>query len=87
MAAGYLVNSYLLRTTETLATQLQSALDSRIVIEQAKGVLAGRYGMTPDAAFEVLRGHARASRMKLHDLARGVVSGDLEVVQGLEPSG
>jgi AmiR/NasT family two-component response regulator len=54
--------------------QLQHALDSRIVIEQAKGVLIERYGLPPDAAFELLRRAARRSRTKIHDLAREVVA-------------
>jgi hypothetical protein len=53
--------------------QLQTALDSRIVIEQAKGVLAERESITPAEAFDKLRREARSKRMKLHDLAVAVV--------------
>jgi ANTAR domain len=53
--------------------QLQTALDSRVVIEQAKGVLAERRGIDPEAAFEDLRREARRSRIKIHDLAQRVV--------------
>ena len=53
---------------------LRTALDSRIVIEQAKGVLAERFATTPDTAFAALRTGARSSRVRLHDLAREVVS-------------
>jgi AmiR/NasT family two-component response regulator len=55
------------------ADQLQRALYSRIVIEQAKGVLAERLAVAPDEAFDVLRRSARSSRTRLHDLARDVV--------------
>jgi ANTAR domain len=54
--------------------QLQTALDSRVVIEQAKGILAERESITPEEAFAVLRRQARRRRMKLHDLAAGVVA-------------
>ncbi|WP_051830705.1 GAF and ANTAR domain-containing protein [Streptomyces violens] len=53
--------------------QLQQVLSTRIAIEQAKGILAGRLALSPDAAFEVLRIHARTQRMRLHDLARVLV--------------
>jgi hypothetical protein len=54
--------------------QLQHALQSRIVIEQAKGVLAERYAIDADDAFEALRRTARSKRIKLHDLAADVVA-------------
>jgi hypothetical protein len=54
--------------------QLQSALESRIGLEQAKGILAERYGITPDEAFEMMRREARTRRMKIHELAVGIVA-------------
>jgi hypothetical protein len=54
--------------------QLQVALDSRVVIEQAKGIVAERDGVTPEEAFETIRREARSRRMKLRDLAADVVS-------------
>lgn len=56
------------------AEQLQHALETRIVIEQAKGVLAERFGCDAETAFEILRRAARTNRRKLHDLAREVVA-------------
>lgn len=53
--------------------QLQHALDSRVVIEQAKGVLAERYGIGVDDAFRLLRSGARSNRVKIHELAARVV--------------
>ena len=55
------------------AAQLQEALDSRIVIEQAKGVLAERYGTDVETAFRILRRAARSNRIRLRDLAERVV--------------
>jgi PAS domain S-box-containing protein len=53
--------------------QLEKALLSRVVIEQAKGVLIGRYGVDAAQAFEALRSASRASNVRLHDLARRTV--------------
>ena len=53
--------------------QLQHALESRIVIEQAKGVLAERFALDIEEAFELLRRAARSHRMKIHTLASRVV--------------
>ncbi len=67
----------LLRVTESLyerSSQLQHALNSRIVIEQAKGVLAERFGLSIDEAFDLLRRASRSNRMKIHSLATSVVS-------------
>ena len=58
-----------------MATQLQGALYSRQVIEQAKGVLVGQQGLTPRAAYEQLRARARAERRKLHEVCAEVVAG------------
>ena len=66
------------RSVDTLTfqvAQLQAALDSRIVIEQAKGVLAERHGISVGEAFELLRRHARSHATPLHDLAGRVVDG------------
>ncbi len=53
--------------------QLEQALESRIAIEQAKGVLAERLRLSVEDAFLVLRSGARSSGAKLHDLARRTV--------------
>jgi AmiR/NasT family two-component response regulator len=66
-----------IRRRETLAEQLQSALNSRIVIEQAKGVIAERRGLDMDRSFEVLRQAARTTNRRLSDLARAVIDGSV----------
>jgi AmiR/NasT family two-component response regulator len=53
--------------------QLQRALNTRIVVEQAKGVLAERFQVRPEEALALLRGTARSSRMPLRELAREVL--------------
>jgi GAF domain-containing protein len=60
-----------------VAEQLQHALNSRVVIEQAKGVLAERDQVDMDTAFAVLRRHARTHNLKLTEVARAVVRGEL----------
>ncbi|MGW0641278.1 GAF and ANTAR domain-containing protein [Streptomyces sp. EN27] len=59
-------------------TQLQRALSSRIVIEQAKGILAERWNVTPDAAYEALRTYARAHRLRISDCARHIIDQTLD---------
>jgi GAF domain-containing protein len=63
----------LVKEREVLASQLQTALDSRVVIEQAKGVLAERLGFDMDTAFSTLRDAARRANRRLSDVARDVV--------------
>jgi hypothetical protein len=54
-------------------TQLQEALQSRVIIEQAKGVLMATEQLPPQAAFELLRRRARSSQRRLRDLAEQIV--------------
>jgi GAF domain-containing protein len=61
-----------------VAEQLQHALNSRVVIEQAKGVLAERQSVDMDGAFQSLRRHARNNNLKLTDVAQAVVRGELD---------
>jgi GAF domain-containing protein len=63
-----------LSKAEALAEQLQAALDSRIVIEQAKGVLAQTQGISVDDAFTLMRERARSTRSRLIDVATVIVS-------------
>lgn len=75
----YIVTSQTLAASQKLAGQLQRALDSRVVIEQGKGMLAEQLGVSVDEAFEILRRHARSNGRKLHDVASDVVTGSLKL--------
>jgi len=70
-----------MRRTDTLNEQLQTALNSRVIIEQAKGKLAERLGIDVDQAFTLLRHQARNRNLRLSDLARAFVDGT-EAVTG-----
>jgi hypothetical protein len=56
--------------------QLEHALQSRVAIEQAKGIVAERYGLDLEEAFQLIRRAARTNRMKLHDLVRSIRPGE-----------
>ena len=58
---------------ELLVAQLQAALDSRIVIEQAKGAVAQQRQISVEEAFELIRAHSRRNSQQLSDLARTIV--------------
>jgi GAF domain-containing protein len=74
-AAGALVQHRAVADAESLAAQLQRALDSRVLIEQAKGLVAERHGVDVGEAFRLLRDRARASSRALSEVARAVVAG------------
>lgn len=80
LAAGYVAHATELAQSRRTAEQLREALSSRIVIEQAKGVLANDLGCTVDQAFVVLREHARRNSAALRSVAHAVVH------LGLRPS-
>ncbi|CAG6393339.1 GAF and ANTAR domain-containing protein [Streptomyces cocklensis] len=63
------------RHHQRLAAQLQTALDSRIPVEQVKGVLAERWHVSVDDAFALLRAHARAHQIRVADLATAILAG------------
>ncbi|MFI1401120.1 GAF and ANTAR domain-containing protein [Streptomyces sp. NPDC020681] len=68
--------------SNVLNEQLQTALNSRVLIEQAKGKLAERQGIDMEQAFTALRGYARAHNRRLSDLARAFID-DTETLVGL----
>lgn len=70
----------------TITSQLQTALNSRVLIEQAKGILAERGDLTMDSAFEAMRTHARRSHQRLSDLARSITEHSSQTTEVLRDS-
>jgi len=66
------------RLGEVLAEQLQGALNSRILLEQAKGILAERTGVDVDLAFSLMRAHARRTNQQLGVVAATVIDGSID---------
>lgn len=75
-----IIQKRLLRESETVAEQLQHALNSRIVIEQAKGVLSELSGLDMDGAFATLRDYARNNNLGLHAVAERVTNRTLDIL-------
>jgi GAF domain-containing protein len=82
VAAIGLLQHRTISRSEALTEQLQGALNSRIVIEQAKGAVAQAHDITIDAAFTRLRAYARSNNRRLSDVAHLAVT-DLGSLQGL----
>ena len=80
--AGIVLSDELRRQERSIA-QLQAALTSRIVIEQAKGILAERWKVAPDEAFDRLRKHARSNQVRLPDLAQAIIEGTTQAPPAL----
>lgn len=73
LATSYLVNATRLSRQQRMAEHLQRALDTRVVIEQAKGIVAAHRGVGVDTAFGILRRHANDHHATLHATAEAVV--------------
>jgi GAF domain-containing protein len=69
----------------TINEQLTHALNSRVVIEQAKGMVAERLDLDMEQSFNALRNHARNHNLRLADLAESVISGSV-TASALDPS-
>jgi GAF domain-containing protein len=72
-AAVAIANAYLYSTTAALADQMSAAMQSRAIIEQAKGVLMARQNITAQDAFDLLAKASQTSNRKLREIADGVV--------------
>jgi GAF domain-containing protein len=73
LASGYAAHESELEKVRRTADQLQGALESRVDIEQAKGVLVGELGCTVEQAYVILRNHARRNSVSLREVAQAVV--------------
>jgi len=79
VATSYVVNASKLRQQEQLSEQLQEALNSRVVIEQAKGITAHQHGLTLDQAYERMRSHAQGNNASVRAVAEAIVAVGLQV--------
>ena len=79
VATSYVVNASKLRQQRQLSEQLQQALESRVVIEQAKGITAQQHSLTIDQAYQRMRRHARSNNASLRVVAEAIVSVGLQV--------
>jgi GAF domain-containing protein len=75
IAATTIDQTHKIHQAQTLVTQLQTALDSRIIIEQAKGVLAATHNTDIASAFTHLRATARREQRPVRSVAADIVSG------------
>ena len=78
-AATGLLHRRTVHHLETANSQLQQALTSRIVIEQAKGFLAARLGTDPEVAFDLIWAHARRRRQPLTQVAQAVTDSRIDI--------
>ena len=74
VASIALIQERAIHRAEILTEQLQGALNSRIVIEQAKGAIAQARGINVDEAFTVIRGYARSHNQRLTEVAHAIVA-------------
>ena len=79
VATSYLVSAAKLRQQEQLSEQLREALESRVVIEQAKGITAYRNAVTIDQTYQLIRRHARNNNASLRVAAEAIVAVGLQV--------
>jgi GAF domain-containing protein len=79
VATSYVVNASKLRQQEQLSEQLQEALESRVVIEQAKGITAYKHAVSIDQAYQLMRRHARNNNASLRVVAEAIVAVGLQV--------
>ena len=79
VATSYVINASKMHQQQQLSQQLQQALESRVVIEQAKGITAQRQTVTVDEAYHLMRGHARSNNASIRAVAEAIVAVGLQV--------
>jgi GAF domain-containing protein len=79
VATSYVINASKMRQQQQLSEQLQQALESRVVIEQAKGITAQQHAVTVDEAFHLMRGHARSNNASIRAVAEAIVAVGLQI--------
>jgi GAF domain-containing protein len=79
VATSYVINASKIRQQQQLSEQLQQALESRVVIEQAKGITAQQKAVTVDQAYHLMRGHARNNNASIRAVAEAIVAVGLQV--------
>ena len=79
VATSYVVNASKLHQQEQLSEQLQEALESRVIIEQAKGITAHKHAVSIDEAYRRMRGHARNNNASMRMVAEAIVDVGLQV--------
>jgi len=79
VATSYVINASKMRQQQQLTEQLQQALESRVVIEQAKGITAQQNAVSVDQAYDLMRGHARSNNASMRAVAHGIVAVGLHV--------
>ncbi len=79
LATANVLHSRARAEQQELTEQLQQALNSRVVIEQAKGMLANRHGINMPSAFELIRAYARSNHRTVREVATAVVEGRLHL--------
>jgi len=79
VATSYVVNASKLRQQQQLTEQLQEALKSRVIIEQAKGITAQQRAISVSQAYQLMRGHARRNNASLKVVAEAIVAVGLQV--------
>ena len=80
IATAGILQDRILSDQDAVQHQLQHALDSRVIIEQAKGVIAQRDRISVDEAFNLLRAYARRNRRRLHEVAHKVVAQQIDLL-------